>query len=104
MMPARALIAISIACAYICLLFDIQNISLIPTPSPGHAHSAAADWWSFGVVLFEFLFGVPPFAADTRDAVFAAILAPAHIDWAALPCAELEVEPAAVDLLKARIR
>lgn len=28
------------------------------------------DWWSVGVILFEFLVGIPPFNADTRELVF----------------------------------
>jgi len=38
----------------------------------GHAHQA--DWWAVGVMLFEFLTGVPPFYGETPGEVFAAIL------------------------------
>ena len=28
------------------------------------------DWWSVGVMLFEFLIGIPPFNDDTKEMVF----------------------------------
>ena len=34
----------------------------------------AVDWWALGVILYEFLYGVPPFHADTPEKVFDNIL------------------------------
>lgn len=28
------------------------------------------DWWSVGVLLYEFLVGLPPFSADTVEEIF----------------------------------
>jgi serine/threonine protein kinase len=37
-------------------------------------HSFTADYWSIGVMLYEFLCGVPPFHAETEKATFANIV------------------------------
>lgn len=34
------------------------------------ANSPSVDWWALGVMMFEFIVGVPPFNADTIDEVF----------------------------------
>ncbi|KAK2466121.1 hypothetical protein APHAL10511_001763 [Amanita phalloides] len=41
---------------------------------------AAVDWWALGVITYEFLYGIPPFHADTPEKVFEGILS-GHIDW-----------------------
>ncbi|WBW73135.1 serine/threonine protein kinase Cek1 [Schizosaccharomyces osmophilus] len=41
----------------------------------GNPGIKASDWWSVGCVLFEFLFGYPPFNADTPTEIFKNILA-----------------------------
>lgn len=72
-------------------LFDPNNLATKPkfvgTPdylSPetiqGVGESEASDWWSVGCILFEFLFGYPPFHAKTPDQVFENILK-GKIDW-----------------------
>lgn len=40
----------------------------------------AVDWWALGVILYEFLYGVPPFHAETPEKVFDNILS-RRIDW-----------------------
>jgi len=30
----------------------------------------SVDWWSMGVILYEFMVGIPPFNADTREDIF----------------------------------
>ena len=60
-------------------LFDPEdhNRKFVGTPdylSPetinGAGQEETSDWWSLGCILFEFLFGYPPFHADTPEAVF----------------------------------
>lgn len=41
---------------------------------------AAVDWWALGVILYEFLYGYPPFHADTPEKVFDNILS-RNIVW-----------------------
>ena len=56
--------------------------------------SFAIDWWAVGVMLFEFIFGYPPFHADTPAKVFDNIVS-RNMDWdPRLPCS-----PAARDLI-----
>ncbi|CAG8693974.1 10399_t:CDS:2, partial [Acaulospora colombiana] len=38
------------------------------------------DWWALGVITYEFLYGIPPFHAETPDKVFENILS-MRIDW-----------------------
>jgi serine/threonine-protein kinase RIM15 len=53
---------------------------LAPETINGLGQDEMSDWWSTGCILFEFLFGHPPFHADTPDQVFENILA-RRIDW-----------------------
>ncbi|KAK0490856.1 hypothetical protein IW261DRAFT_1434432 [Armillaria novae-zelandiae] len=41
---------------------------------------AAVDWWALGVITYEFLYGIPPFHAETPEKVFENILS-GHIEW-----------------------
>jgi serine/threonine-protein kinase RIM15 len=48
---------------------------LAPETINGLGQDEMSDWWSIGCILFEFLFGCPPFNADTPEKVFENILA-----------------------------
>lgn len=53
---------------------------LAPETIKGSGQDEMSDWWSLGCILFEFLYGYPPFHADTHDKVFENILN-RRIDW-----------------------
>ncbi|CAO1618301.1 unnamed protein product [Jaminaea pallidilutea] len=56
----------------------------------------AVDWWALGVILYEFLYGYPPFHAETPELVFDNILS-RNIDWEE---DSIEISPAARDLME----
>ncbi|KXJ95505.1 hypothetical protein Micbo1qcDRAFT_157473 [Microdochium bolleyi] len=69
---------------------------LAPETIKGGKQDESSDWWSVGCILFEFLFGYPPFHADDAETVFDNILA-RRIMWPEE--AEEYVSPEAKDLM-----
>lgn len=69
---------------------------LAPETINGAGQDEMSDWWSLGCVLFECLYGRPPFNADSADEVFNNILA-RNIHWPAED--EDDVSPDAKDLM-----
>ncbi|KAL6131880.1 hypothetical protein ACLB2K_070253 [Fragaria x ananassa] len=68
-----------------------QKHSVVGTPdylAPeillGMGHSATADWWSVGVILFELLVGLPPFNAEHPQKIFNNIIN-RDIPWPKVP-------------------
>ncbi|ORY82673.1 hypothetical protein BCR37DRAFT_392874 [Protomyces lactucae-debilis] len=61
---------------------------LAPETINGSGQDDMVDWWSLGVVLFEFMYGYPPFHAGSPGEVFENILNH-RIEW---PPAEAEAE------------
>lgn len=53
---------------------------LAPETINGLGQDEVSDWWSLGCILFEFIYGYPPFHADTPEKVFENIVA-RKIDW-----------------------
>lgn len=47
---------------------------LAPETIRGDGQDEMSDWWSTGCILFEFLYGYPPFNAETPELVFEKIL------------------------------
>jgi serine/threonine-protein kinase RIM15 len=53
---------------------------LAPESILGTGQDSMVDWWALGVICYEFLYGYPPFHADTPDKVFDNILS-RRIHW-----------------------
>lgn len=70
---------------------------LAPETIKGERQDETSDWWSVGCIMFEFLYGIPPFHAPEAELVFENILA-RRIGW---PPDEEEfgVSPEAKDLM-----
>jgi len=43
---------------------------LAPEIITGEGHNRAADWWSFGILIFEMLCGIPPFYSDNTEKMY----------------------------------
>ncbi|KAI0191595.1 putative response regulator receiver RIM15p [Astrocystis sublimbata] len=85
-------------------LFDPQDTNrrfvgtpdyLAPETISGGLQDESSDWWSVGCIMFEFLYGYPPFHASEAEQVFENILA-RRIEW---PDDEDTVSPEAKDLI-----
>ncbi|BFZ64997.1 hypothetical protein YB2330_006160 [Saitoella coloradoensis] len=50
------------------------NSYMAPEVIRGEGYDASCDWWSLGVILFECLYGFPPFVSKTRHATRMKIL------------------------------
>ncbi|GHJ86197.1 hypothetical protein NliqN6_2599 [Naganishia liquefaciens] len=57
---------------------------------------ATVDWWALGVVMYEFLYGFPPFHDETPDKVFENIIA-RRINWYE---DQIDISPEARDLME----
>ncbi|KAL7155261.1 hypothetical protein ABFS83_03G063100 [Erythranthe nasuta] len=57
---------------------------LAPEILLGSEHGYASDWWSVGIILFEFITGVPPFNAEHPENIFDNILN-RKIPWPSVP-------------------
>ncbi|XP_010500381.1 PREDICTED: probable serine/threonine protein kinase IRE3 isoform X2 [Camelina sativa] len=57
---------------------------LAPEILLGTGHGATADWWSVGIILYEFIVGIPPFNADYPQQIFDNILN-RNIQWPPIP-------------------
>lgn len=71
---------------------------LAPETIAGNGQDVLSDWWSLGCILFESLYGYPPFHAETPDQVFQNILA-RRIDWPADDDECYDVSDEAKDLM-----
>lgn len=67
--------------------------------------SPTVDWWSVGVILFEFLVGVPPFNDETIEKIFENIINH-RIPWEQIEVGyeENQISPEAKDLIDKLIK
>lgn len=61
----------------------------------GSTDDRMVDWWAVGVVLYEFLYGVPPFHAESPEKVFDNVVS-RRINWHE---DEVDIPPDAHDLM-----
>ncbi len=47
---------------------------IAPEVITGFGHSSAVDWWTFGILIYEMLFGRAPFQGTNRDEIFKKIM------------------------------
>jgi serum/glucocorticoid-regulated kinase 2 len=47
---------------------------LAPEIITGEGHNQSADWWSFGILIFEMLCGIPPFYCDNNEKMYELII------------------------------
>jgi serine/threonine-protein kinase RIM15 len=71
---------------------------LAPETIAGNGQDEVSDWWSLGCILFECLYGYPPFHAETPDEVFQNILA-RRIHWPADDDEDYDISDEAKDLM-----
>ncbi|KAL0485994.1 hypothetical protein AKO1_012283 [Acrasis kona] len=72
---------------------------LAPEILLGTEHSYAVDWWALGCIMFEFLFGCPPFNDDTPQQIFDNILS-LNIPWPDVDDLPDDINEDCLDFLK----
>jgi serine/threonine protein kinase len=60
------------------------NNYIAPEVLQAHEYDHSCDWWSLGVIIFEMLYGYPPFASKTREGTQQKILE--WDKWLKFPC------------------
>lgn len=43
---------------------------LAPEVITGEGHNKSADWWSYGILIYEMIFGIPPFYCDNTEKMY----------------------------------
>jgi serine/threonine-protein kinase RIM15 len=76
---------------------------LAPETINGSGQDEMSDWWSLGCILFEFLYGYPPFNAETQEEVFENILH-RRIHWPDSEDDEVVISEEARDLINKLIQ
>jgi len=66
---------------------------------PANYNEKCMDWWSVGIMLYEFLVGVPPFDGNCVREVFKNVLKQ-EVDFSCIEESEESISSAAIDLIK----
>ncbi|WOK99508.1 protein kinase PINOID-like [Canna indica] len=72
-----------------------------PEVASGQSHGSAVDWWAYGVLLYELLYGRTPFAGATNEATLRNIIKQPLVFPPAANSASGTLESAARDLIAA---
>ena len=59
--------------SFVCLLFLAHFLiftNLAPEIITGEGHNKSADWWSYGILIFEMLCGIPPFYCENTERMY----------------------------------
>lgn len=61
-------------CASLCSRALGTPDYLAPEMLLGKRYGPEVDWWALGIILYEFVYGAPPFNADSPERIFENIL------------------------------
>ena len=90
----------------------VQTNSMVGTPDyiapeivMNHSHSFSVDWWSLGVMVYEFFYGIPPFHSDSEKQIHDNIIHGRYVflDEQKTPdndFADIEISDTAKDLIR----
>ncbi|KAJ1386151.1 Serine/threonine-protein kinase, active site [Sesbania bispinosa] len=72
LLPNRLFVAEPVAARSCSFVGTHEYVS--PEVASGHSHGNAVDWWSFGIFIYELIYGRTPFAASSNEATLRNIL------------------------------
>ncbi|KAJ1405364.1 Serine/threonine-protein kinase, active site [Sesbania bispinosa] len=89
LLPNRLFVAEPVAARSCSFVGTHEYVS--PEVASGHSHGNAVDWWSFGIFIYELIYGRTPFAASSNEATLRNILKKPLTFPTATPSSTLEV-------------
>ncbi|ELR20463.1 serine/threonine protein kinase (Nrc2), putative [Acanthamoeba castellanii str. Neff] len=72
---------------------------IAPEVIEGYGHTSSVDWWTFGILLYEMLYGKTPFRGRTREHTFDHILHKTNIKFPETPATSKEAKSLVKKLL-----
>jgi protein-serine/threonine kinase len=73
---------------------------IAPEVIEGYGHTSSVDWWTFGILLYEMLYGKTPFRGRTREHTFDHILHKSSIKFPENPVTSREAKNLVKKLLE----